>query len=156
MISSPKAELEKALTVREAAKGLIHIEGDDRLIFVAGQSGRLNLPGGGIDYGETLDAALYREIDEELGIKPNQLVNVQPAFITSGETTSRHGTRGISRWLVYTAGIRVPSNYIFRPLDNDEDLTVEILRPDDFLRCKNISRIAEKAVREFMYQRRMH
>ncbi len=54
------------------------IERDNGEIFIAerlGVKGAWQFPQGGVDAGESLEAAFYRELEEEIGVKP-QLVEV--------------------------------------------------------------------------------
>jgi putative (di)nucleoside polyphosphate hydrolase len=54
------------------------IERDNGEVFIAerlGVKGAWQFPQGGVDAGESLEAAFYRELEEEIGVKP-QLVEV--------------------------------------------------------------------------------
>jgi 8-oxo-dGTP pyrophosphatase MutT (NUDIX family) len=52
---------------RVALRAIIIFEG--KMLLVEEASGLYNLPGGGLDYGEEIEAALLRELYEELGIE---------------------------------------------------------------------------------------
>ncbi len=94
------------LPVRAAAKAVL-FSGDD-VLLVAGHSGRLNLPGGGIDHAETPLQALYRELNEELGLEHDHLRGIEEAGVTEGVVTTRGGTRMLARWSIFIAQMDIP------------------------------------------------
>jgi nucleoside triphosphatase len=66
--------------------GLVHNEKGEILICKMPPDrgvfpGQWGLPGGGIEDGETLEAALRRELEEEIGI---EVTDIQPLFFTDG------------------------------------------------------------------------
>ncbi len=66
------------------------IEFRDQVLFVqraakVSQPGRWCVPGGKVEAGEALDAALRREVMEECGIKLDNLVLAQTIYIRRGE-----------------------------------------------------------------------
>lgn len=54
----------------------------DNQLLVSKQFGKFDLPGGGVELGETLEEALVREVKEETGILVNnpQLINIEFNF----------------------------------------------------------------------------
>jgi 8-oxo-dGTP pyrophosphatase MutT (NUDIX family) len=94
------------LVVREAAKAVLC--SGDTILLVAGPSGRLNLPGGGIDPGESEHNALYRELKEELGLDHDHLRGLEHAGVTEGIVTPRDGRRLLARWSIFVATMDLP------------------------------------------------
>lgn len=92
------------LPVRRASK-LILFNPDRDVILVAGKSGRLNLPGGGIDVGENPQDALFRELYEEMGLEKSQLEKTVEVSCIQGLVTSggAERTKSLARWTVFTA-----------------------------------------------------
>lgn len=92
------------LPVRRASK-LILFNPDRDVILVAGKSGRLNLPGGGIDVGENPHDALFRELYEEMGLEKSQLEKTVEVSCIQGLVTSGgvERTKSLARWTVFTA-----------------------------------------------------
>lgn len=96
------------LPVREAAKALLY-QGDT-IALVAGHSGRLNLPGGGIDPDETPLQALYRELHEELGLQHEHLRRIEEVGVSEGVVTSRNGEKMLARWTLFEAEMLIPES----------------------------------------------
>ncbi|MES2875905.1 MAG: NUDIX hydrolase [Patescibacteria group bacterium] len=94
------------MTVRPAAKAVLY-SGNDCLL-VAGRSGRFNLPGGGIDDGETARTALYRELAEELGLEHGHLSGLEEAGTVEGIVTPRDGSQVLARWTIFIAKMVIP------------------------------------------------
>lgn len=103
------------MPVRAAAKAVLF--SGDNVLLVAGHSGRLNLPGGGIDPGETPLRALYRELDEELGLGHDHLRGIEEAGAIEGVVTSRGGMRMLARWSIFIAQMDLPLEEL--PLGED-------------------------------------
>ena len=62
------------------------IVSDGKLLLVKEEEDEWrSFPGGGIDYGESVDQALIRELSEELGIAPDKIKTTgQVAFVATG------------------------------------------------------------------------
>ncbi len=54
------------MRLRVTAKGIIRV--DDRVLLVRKPDGAWDLPGGRLNPGETLKSALFREVQEEIGV----------------------------------------------------------------------------------------
>jgi ADP-ribose pyrophosphatase len=68
---------------------VIPLDADDNIIFVrqfrrAATRDLLEIPAGGIEPGETPEEATVREMQEEVGLKPNTLVRLGGAYSTPG------------------------------------------------------------------------
>lgn len=63
---------------------------DDKVLLVREKDDDWwSFPGGGVDYGETIQDALIREVVEELGVEPDHIiVNDTPAFISIGSVAN--------------------------------------------------------------------
>src|ERR1700683_1625934 len=57
---------------------------ESKLLLVQEKEGWYGLPGGGLDYGETIQAAIERELDEEVGIKPEDVeIPILPIYLSN-------------------------------------------------------------------------
>ncbi|MBC7512499.1 NUDIX domain-containing protein [Candidatus Saccharibacteria bacterium] len=95
-----------AIPVRRAAKAIL-CSGNEMLL-VAGPSGRLNLPGGGIDPEESERTALYRELKEEIGLTHDHLRGLEQAGVIEGIVTPHEGGRILARWSIFVATMDIP------------------------------------------------
>jgi ADP-ribose pyrophosphatase YjhB (NUDIX family) len=90
---------------RISVKALIKDE-QGRYLLIRTTDEGWELPGGGMDHGETPQEALSRELSEELGV--NVIITDQSPVYVSSDLT-RHGKRaGMWRlWLVYGAEVEI-------------------------------------------------
>lgn len=90
------------LPVRETAKIILETWDGD-FLFVAGQRGKLNLPGGGVDAGETAKEAALRELHEEAGINVDEISDLREAITVRGPITPANAPPQIAEWKVLLA-----------------------------------------------------
>ncbi|GGJ03267.1 DNA mismatch repair protein MutT [Shewanella hanedai] len=60
--------------IRKAARGII-LDGENILILYTERYHDYSLPGGGVDEGESIEAGLIRELEEETGARHIEIVN---------------------------------------------------------------------------------
>ncbi|MEF8719282.1 MAG: NUDIX domain-containing protein [Candidatus Accumulibacter necessarius] len=69
------------------------IVNDERILLLlrkkAPEQGCWSIPGGGVEYGETIESAILREIDEELGIK-GEIISLLRVTNHIGENNAFH------------------------------------------------------------------
>lgn len=68
-------------TYRISVKALIKDE-DGRILLIREDDGRWELPGGGLEHGEDPRTGLAREVEEEIGLKVEQVSQAPSAFWT--------------------------------------------------------------------------
>lgn len=127
---------------RRASKIILHTP-EDEIVFVAGKRGMLNLPGGGIDEGETSTTALYREIYEELGLKPQDIETIEELGGTWGDVTTADGEARRAVWHVHEGGLLLPLQEL---VPSHEITGVQLLSAEACLNHDNMSALAKRAV----------
>ncbi len=135
---------ETPLPRRRAAKLLLFTD-SDRIVTVTGGSGWVNLPGGGIDKGETSHLALSRELNEEIGLTIRHMEGLEELGEVSGQVTSG-GRQLIAEWTVYGANLIVPVRELYP--------SAEIKRCDtsdraELIMSPRVSRLAKQAITQF-------
>lgn len=101
------------LPQRKAAK-IILKDPDGKIVLVAGESNRFNLPGGSIDRSERPRGALLRELREELSIESDHLGKIKRLKQLSALVSSVEGTRYRAVWHLYEAQLKVPTRELVR------------------------------------------
>ncbi len=86
------------MTVERSAKIVLYSPGG--IILPYGESGRLNLPGGGIEPGEIPIEALGREMEEEIGL-PIDEVAVRWVGKRKIRTTTKQGVASTRHWDIF-------------------------------------------------------
>ncbi len=133
------------MEIRVSAKGLVSC-GDQSFVFVAGRRGMWNLPGGGINSGETADMAFIREANEEIANFSNISTSPVNAFTIEGQVTSDNDVSLLARWVVFRAALIVPSAELSIP-ENSEITAITTFSADECLQRNNVSKLAQSAVR---------
>lgn len=109
---------------RVAVKGLIFDE-QQRLLVLLNDAGNWELPGGGLEHGESLEKCMSRELQEEIGIMPTFISPVQFVF----EGVSRRG------WHVLRLVVRASiPHFDFRPDDGLVD--AKFVTKDELLQLR--------------------
>lgn len=137
-----EAILGSSIEKRRASKVLLRTDNND-IIFVAGKRGMLNLPGGGIDAGESSIDALYREIREELGLESNDIAALEEVGGTWADVTTASGKKIGALWQVHEAALLKSSGDL---VASNEITAIETLSPEECLSHENMSVLAKQAV----------
>ena len=72
---------------RISVKALVLNEARDKFLITQEEDGRWELPGGGLDWGETPQADLPREIEEEMGLKVTYIAKNPSYFVALPSVT---------------------------------------------------------------------
>jgi 8-oxo-dGTP pyrophosphatase MutT (NUDIX family) len=75
---------------RISAKALVLDEARTKFLVVREEDGRWELPGGGIDHGETPQEAIVREVKEEMGLGVGN-VSTYPTYFFTFKDSLGHG-----------------------------------------------------------------
>lgn len=73
---------------RVSAKALVLNESRDKFLIVQEEDSTWEVPGGGIDFGETVQETLIREIDEEMSLKVLDSAK-SPCYVTTKTKSSK-------------------------------------------------------------------
>ena len=106
---------------RVSIKGLIWNKDRTKFAVILEDNGYWELPGGGMDFPETPEECLRREIQEEMGLVVTQ-ISKQPAHILVGENMK--GVRSIN--IVYEVQLK---DFNFVP--SDECLELKFISPGE-------------------------
>lgn len=138
--------VEGQLPVRRAAKVILFTDRDE-IVTVTGKSGRINLPGGGVDDRESVEIALQRELYEELGLKLGHLGVLEAYGRVSGEVTS-NGRPLIAEWNVYGADLKIPVVELY-PQNEQEIRAFGAAPRGNLLNNPQVSTLAKQAITLF-------
>jgi 8-oxo-dGTP pyrophosphatase MutT (NUDIX family) len=127
---------------RFASKALLYTEDGD-IVCVTGKRNMFNLAGGGVDPGESEIEALYRELNEELGIAPDDMTVPEDIGGTWAQVTTSAGETKRAIWHVHEATLLIPS----RALQPSAEVTsVGIFSPESLLAHDRMSILAKQAL----------
>lgn len=141
---APPIKLE-ALPVREAAKIVLETA-DGNYLFVAGKRGKLNLPGSGIDTGETAEQALLRELHEEIGIDADKISDLRQVIDLRGPITPANAPQRIAHWTVFAGKTSMSAAELSIPSDS-ETTEITSLSASECLRDQRVLAMAKTAIR---------
>jgi 8-oxo-dGTP pyrophosphatase MutT (NUDIX family) len=134
--------------VRLAAKAVVSID-RNRYVFVAGQRGMFNLPGGGVETigtrTESYQEALDRELQQEIGIGLSALSGLVQVGPVKGLTTPADGTTRPTRWMVFRGQLEQPFDTLAIPAES-EITAIAGLTLSECIEYPNMSELARQAV----------
>lgn len=131
---------------REATKIMLASPGEG-FVIVSGKSGRRNLPGGGVDHGESHEEALNRELLEEIGVGLNSVSNLQRMGDVSATVSTASHDNFRALWHVFSGQLILPRLEL---TPHSEIMSLEFLSPDEIRRHAHISTLAQQAMTLFL------
>lgn len=105
---------------RVAIKGLCVKDGKILLVREsAGRSGKWEMPGGGLDFGEDIQESLKREINEEMGLKINKM-SKSPVYVWTHKFLNK---RNLKWYYSFVVAYQVEFEDLnFTPTDECEEI----------------------------------
>ncbi len=132
------------MKTREAVKAILWTPSKEiALVYGRGANG-LTLPGGGIEKDETREAALLRELQEELGLDESHLEDLRSMGSIDGQVTSASGERFMAAWYVSQA---VVSKNALASVVTRRNLSV--IRNEQIARHPSVAYLAKRAIHQF-------
>jgi 8-oxo-dGTP diphosphatase len=122
---------------RVSIKALILNESKDKFLICEEESGVWELPGGGLDWGETPQEDLPREIMEEMGIKTIEIAD-NPSYFITDQTLNR------KQWVVNVLYETKLESLDFTP--SEECISIKFVDKNDIQNMKvfpTITKLAE-------------
>jgi len=120
---------------RVSVKALILNETKDKFLICEEDNGKWELPGGGLDWGETPQEGVSREIGEEMGLKVLRVASKPSFFLTSKMSGGD--------WAVNVLYETELENLNFTP--SDECVNIKFVNKDDIKEMKVFPAIKELA-----------
>lgn len=106
---------------RVSIKALVLSEDRKKFLVVSEDNGYWELPGGGLDFPETPEDGLRREVKEEMGLTITEVAK-QPSYVLIGENMK--GVKSMN--IVYEVKVK---DLNFTP--SDECLEIKFISPDE-------------------------
>lgn len=120
---------------RISIKALIFDETREKFLVVQEENGTWELPGGGLDFGETPEECLRREIKEEMDLEVTHIAK-QPSYAFTFEKHKNTNYPGWKANIMYEARLK---DLNFTP--SDECARIEFVTPAEALQLKNAPNI---------------
>ena len=108
-----------------------------------------DLPGGGVEYGESFEETLKREFIEETGLEINSLKFIQNNYLTIEYKDDAGEEKGLHHVGIYYFVDVKMSNNIKTNADGEDSLGAEYIGIEDILNI-DISPISELVIKNFL------
>ncbi len=128
-------ETEKNAFYRVSAKALILDESGKRFVVILEDNGWWELPGGGLDWGESIEECLKREIQEEMGLIVTEVAK-NPSYYLIGKNMDDQPSLN----LVFVVKVK---DLNFRP--SDECMELKFISPEEIDTIKAYRNVRELA-----------